>query len=336
MTPYERVFNRLTGRKVDRIPNLNIIMTFAAKYIGVNYGRYVRDFHCLVEGNLAVCEKFGIDLLSAISDPHRETSDFGADIIFPEDGVPQCKNYYIATYADLKKITVHDPLASERMLDRVKAVELFKCESAKKFPVMGWVEGAFAQANDLRGMTDLMADIYDEPEFVRDLLDICLEQEIAFAREQIRAGADFIGIGDAAASLVSPTTYRNLVLPYEQKLVGAVHAAGAMARLHICGNTGKLLEHMKLSGADIVDVDWMVDFGTAVGVMEPCCTCGNFDPVNVLLRGDPGQVRDAVMKCASVAHGNTFIASGCEVPRDTPRENLMAVLETLEELAQPA
>ena len=31
MTPYERVLKRLEGKPVDRVPNLNIIMTFAAK-----------------------------------------------------------------------------------------------------------------------------------------------------------------------------------------------------------------------------------------------------------------------------------------------------------------
>ncbi len=36
MTPYERVNNRLKGKPVDKVPNLSILMTFAAKYIGVS------------------------------------------------------------------------------------------------------------------------------------------------------------------------------------------------------------------------------------------------------------------------------------------------------------
>jgi len=52
MNSYERVKNRLKGNPVDKIPNLNIIMTFAAKYIGVPYKKYVTDFKVLVEGNI--------------------------------------------------------------------------------------------------------------------------------------------------------------------------------------------------------------------------------------------------------------------------------------------
>lgn len=334
MTPYERVFYRLSGKPVDRVPNLNIVMTFAAKYIHVNYSKYVKDYHSLVEGNIAVCEKFGIDMLSAISDPYREASGFGANIIFPEDGVPQCTDFLIKTYTDIKKLTVHNPLESERMLDRIIAVELYKMKSARHYPILGWVEGAFAEANDLRGMSELMADIYEAPEFVKELLELCLEQAIVFAREQIRAGADFIGIGDAAASLVGPAVYQSLILPTEKKLIDEIHAAGAKAKLHICGNTGKILDYMKLSGADIVDVDWMVDFGRAVETLAPGSTCGNFDPVSILLRGSPLEVKSAVCSCIRTAHCNTYIAAGCEVPRDTPYDNLMAVKEALMEFSQ--
>jgi MtaA/CmuA family methyltransferase len=196
------------------------------------------------------------------------------------------------------------------------------------------VEGAFAQANDLRGMTSLMADIYLEPDFVKELLDICIEQEIVFAKEQAKAGADFIGIGDAAASLVGPSVYESLILPYEKRLVDEIHAAGAKAKLHICGNTGKLLDLMPRTGADIIDVDWMVDFGRATEAFGAHSLCGNFDPVGVLLRGSVETVTSAVYGCLGVAQSNTFIAAGCEVPRDTPEENLLAVSHALEEDAK--
>lgn len=56
-----------------------------------------------------------------------------------------------------------------------------------------------------------------------------------FARQQIREGAQFIGIGDAAASLVSPRFYKELILPAEQRLIDEIHKNGARAKLHICG-----------------------------------------------------------------------------------------------------
>ena len=63
-------------------------------------------------------------------------------------------------------------------------------------PVMGWVEGALAEAADLRGVSATMMDLYDYPEYLDDLLEMCVEVEISFARAEIEAGADIIGLGE--------------------------------------------------------------------------------------------------------------------------------------------
>ncbi|MHB8277057.1 MAG: uroporphyrinogen decarboxylase family protein [Candidatus Humimicrobiaceae bacterium] len=333
LTPRERVFRRLQGETVDKIPNLNIIMTFAAKFIKVSYKKYVTDYRYLAEGNIACCEKFGIDMMSAISDPFREAHGFGENIIFPEDDVPICNDFLIKEYSDIDKLKINDPLSCERMLDRINAIKLYKKEIGKKFPILGWVEGAFAEAADLRGLNKLMFDIYDAPDFIKELLEICTKQAILFSIEQINAGADFIGIGDAAASLVGPYIYKDFVLPYEQRIIDAVHKKGAKIKLHICGNISSILDLLPLTGADIVDVDWMVNFKIANEIFkDKCCACGNFDPVRVLLQGSTYDVERAVTSCINEGNSTTFIAAGCEVPKMTPFKNLIKVDSTIKEM----
>ena len=260
MSPRERVFARLEGKPVDRIPNLSIIMTFAAKRIGVPYDRYVQDYRFLVEGNLRCCEEFEIDMLSAISDPMREAQALGAVVIFPEDGVPYAERPLIVNPSDINRIQVKQPFSEDRLMDRIKAVEEFKRKAGDQYPVLGWVEGAFAEVCDLHGISETMADLFDRPEFIKELLEICTSQAILFAEAQIEAGADFIGIGDAAASLISGRMYRKFVLPYERRIIELIHAKGAKAKLHICGNINALLNYIPESGADIVDVDYPVNF----------------------------------------------------------------------------
>ena len=71
-----------------------------------------------------------------------------------------------------------------------------------------------------------------------------------------------------------------------------VHEMGALARLHICGNTSFILADMAATGADIIDLDWMVDIGRAVETFGPNqSACGNQDPVAVMLQGMPETVR---------------------------------------------
>jgi hypothetical protein len=123
--------------------------------------------------------------------------------------------------------------------------------------IEGWIEGPIAEAADLRGINTLMLDFYDDPAFVRDLFEFVVEMELRFARAQVQAGVDLMGVGDAAASLVGPQIYEEFVWPYEKKLVDGLHALGTRVRLHICGNTRFALAGMGRLGCEIVDLDYL-------------------------------------------------------------------------------
>ena len=325
--------NRLQGRPVDHPPNFDIMMQFAAHYINQPLSRYYLDYRVLCKVNFAVQQDFDLDIVQAISDPYRETADFGADIEFPEDGLPMSLEPLIKEPDDISKLKSPDPCISPRMNDRLEAIRTMREQVGGKVPIMGWVEGALAEAADLRHVNDLMVDLVRHPDWLKELLEITVEVGIAFATAQVEAGADIIGLGDAVASLISPNMYREFALPYEQRIIEAVHAAGGLARLHICGSTGKILTDMLDSGADIIDIDWMVNIERAAAAFgDDAALCGNFDPVAVMLQGTSDQVREATLTCGRLGGSRWISAAGCEIPDGTPGENLIAQTQTLAEM----
>ncbi len=331
MNSFERVMGSLKGQAVDRTPNFDIVMGFGMRFIGEPLQGYFLDHRTLVKVHLAVAETFAIDVVSIIADSYRECADLGAEVIFPEDGLPYPVRPLFAGIDDFKNYRLPDPLIGRRMGDAVEGCRLFKEKVGGQIPVMGWVEGALAQANILVGDQALLYSLYDRPAWVHDLLEICTQVEIEFARAQIAAGADIIGLGDAIASLVSPAMYREYALPYEQRIFQAVHNLGAIARLHICGNTNHILPDMLESGADIIDLDWMVDIRKAAEVFgDRAAVCGNFDPVAVMLQGTEEEVERAVSYCLENGGQRYFSAAGCEIPEGTPHENLRAQARVLD------
>jgi len=325
MNAYERMHNRLKGQPVDRIPNFNIYMALGAHYIGAKLSEYYLDYRVLAQANFAMVKDFQSDLVQAISDPYREACDLGLEVEFPVDGLPVRRQPLIQDPADLLKLKVIAPADGRRMSDRLEAIRLMREQVGGEIPVMGWVEGALAEANDLRGDSALMVDLYDRPEWVTDLLEFCVEQEIAFARAQVAAGADIIGLGDSMASQISARMYARFAMPYERRIFEAVHEMGARSRLHICGNTGRILDQMVETGADIIDIDWMVDIERAAEIFEGrAALCGNFDPVRIMLHGTVQEVEESVRQCIERGGARHFSAAGCEIPDGTPYANLRA------------
>jgi len=336
MNSFERVFARFEGKPVDRIPNLCIVMQFAGDMFQVPYGRMVSDYRVFADAMCRCTEQLHLDCLWAISDPMREAEGFGAEVVIPENGVPYSRRPLIQNISDIKKLKVIPPESGKRMNDRLQAVQVMAQRAAKTIPVIGWVEGAFAEACDLIGINEAMVTVIDEPEAMEELLNTCLEQAKLFALSQIQAGADIIGIGDAAASLISPNHYQQFVLPYQKKLIDFIKAQGVRVKLHICGNINKVFHLVVQSGADMIDCDHMVDLRAAAQMAKDrnACVCGNFDPVSILLLGTVDNVRAAVKDCAQIGYTTNFIAAGCEVPRGTPLENMLTVHETLCEISK--
>ena len=58
MNSYERVMARLRGEPVDRPPNFNIMMQFAADMIKQPFSAYYQDYRVLCAANFAVQEAF--------------------------------------------------------------------------------------------------------------------------------------------------------------------------------------------------------------------------------------------------------------------------------------
>ena len=329
MTGYERYLGVLKGTPGDILPRLPILMGFAARFIGSNYAAFASDYRVLAEANRRCVEFFDFDQVSAISDPYRETEGFGAAIEYVADGVPRCVKPPLEDSKDFAQLKRPDPRRSTRMLDRVRAIEEMRKFAHRRYSILGWVEGPAAEAADLRGVTNFLMDLVMEPAYAGDLMDRCVEVGIEFARAQIEAGADTVGVGDAIASQVSADLFGAMIAPREQRLFDGIHQAGGLVRLHICGNTTHLLPHFAGLHADIVDLDWQVSMRDARALLGPKVLAGNLDPVSAVLRSTPEQIRRAVLDVYRAVGNPYMVGAGCEIPVGTPPENLKALCSPL-------
>jgi len=325
-----RQFHQLitTGKSDGKVLFRPILMQFAAEYIGSNYGLFASDYKVLVEANLRCMDDFGLDILGLISDPYRETQAFGAKIQYIPNGVPRCLNLLVNSMDDVSNLKNPDVYQSERTLDRIKAAELLSKKTQGNVPIIGWIEGPLAEACDLAGVENMMLQLMMDPDFANRLMDKCMITSKDFAKAQIEAGCEIIGMGDAVCSQIDVDTYNFFVRDRHQELIDFIHALGGKIKLHICGDTSHLLPSYVGFNLDILDLDWQVDITNAREILgEKVIFAGNINPVLV-----QNKSRDEVFAMSRnlvERHKNErfILSAGCEISVLTPPENLIAMSE---------
>ena len=327
MNGKQRCLATIAGQSADRVPVFPLLMFLPAARLGIPYRRFATDGSALAEAQVNIYRRFKVDAITACSDAFRVSADLGGEMQFAENHPPHLSRPLVASAADLNRLGRPDPAArGSRMADRTQGVREMVKAVGNECLVLGWVDMPFAEACSVCGVQEFMMLIIGEPETAHRLLEFLTGIVIDFRLIQLQADAPMIGAGDAAASLVSPEFYREFALPYEQRVCQAVHNAGGLVKLHVCGKTGALLKDMVTCGADLFNVDHLVDLALALKVYGGAGRCikGNLNPVT-LMQTTPEQCRQQALTCLATAQGyRDMLSAGCEVPSGVSDEVLAA------------
>ncbi|MCI0692294.1 uroporphyrinogen decarboxylase family protein [candidate division KSB1 bacterium] len=187
----------------------------------------------------------------------------------------------------------------------------------------------------------LMA-ILDDPGKAKACLERLADGAIDLAQKQAACGVDAVLISSAfaGAGLISRQHYEEFVLPYEQKVIAAIKKAfpALPVYTHTCGSIGDRLDLMMATGANGIDTLDPPPLGTveleeAKKILSgKTFIKGNIDPVNTLLYGSQGEVKEDVKRRLEIGKpgGGYILSSACSVAPHTPPENI----EVLAQLAE--
>ena len=139
---------------------------------------------------------------------------------------------------------------------------------------------------------------------------------------------DFFWIAEPVASLLAPGPCRDFCAgPIRQ----IFEASGRPGALHVCGNTDRQIEALLATGAQLLSIDYVSDMMLYLKtVPSDVIIMGNLNPM-LFWNGDPETVRQAVTELLDNVKGykNVILSSGCQIPWDSPRENVEMMMETV-------
>ena len=277
---------------------------------------------------LALIEKVKPDIVLPMMDLSVECDLLGLSIDFPENESPSVEEHPVRTPGDLNRLNPFNISTSSRaqtFLDTVKGLKQ-NTDAA----VCAYVCGPFTLAGLLMGATDIFMASYDDPQGVKDIISFCTDICKAYSKAFEDSGADAVCILDPTAVMLSPGTFAefagNPVREVDKNL-------DIPTILHICGNTTNLIDEMAATGVQGLSLDMDIDIKEIMkSVPEDIIVMGNLDSKDLMPNGSPEEIRRTAVKLLDdMKDFKNFIPStGCDLPPETPVENIMAFSETIQ------
>jgi hypothetical protein len=198
-----------------------------------------------------------------------------------------------------------------------------------------WTSGPFTIAVALRGH-ELLTDLYEDPDYVRNLLDFITEGTIA----RICAHLEFFGMAspapemffaDDSIQLISSKMLREFLLPVYRKLKAGVTTADRV-KVHLCGDASRHFKTLKDEiGCYEFETGFPIDFGTVRRQLGPEVTIHGGPNIMLLRDGTPDEVIKETRRIldSGVLEGGRFVLrEGNNLAPHTPFENLEAMYQT--------
>ncbi len=301
----------------------------------------VNDQLKLVDTLFMIHEHFDIDGMTTFEIGHETRVDdlhvkdgFGVIYKLSEHGIPVPVGRPIKTVDELKTFKPPVPKAEELGLLHL-AIDRFKGQKAS-FWLM---RGIFVRSWRLTGMTNLMMNMINNPEFVHAIAQMMLEFNLAQLDLLVDAGLDVLVIEDDIAStkspMISPAHFKTFVNHYNRQIVDKAHEKGLKVVRHSDGNLWPLMDILIETGYDGINPLEPQAGMEIKKVKEYCgdkiCLLGNIDCVDLLPTGTPEQVELAVIKAIAdgAKGGGLIICSSNSLHPGVNPENCIAMFEAV-------
>ena len=158
---------------------------------------------------------------------------------------------------------------------------------------------------------------------------------VAYAAQQVEAGADVIQIFDSWAGSLSVADYTQFCLSATTELVHRVQALGVPV-IYFGVDTASLLPTMRRTGADVLGLDWRVELDEAWrGLDYAVAVQGNLDPIALFSPVELLRERaETILQAAAGRPGHIFNLGHGIVP-GTPVEHVIEVARIVREFKLP-
>lgn len=246
---------------------------------------------------------------------------------------------------------IHNPIREAKQIDQVKRLEnpdelSFVYETVRQtrkdlpdgIPLIGFAGSPFTLASyaieggGSRTYTNTKKLMHSDGGAWNALMEKLSHAIVVYLNEQIAAGAQCVQLFDSWVGCLSPADYTEFVLPWMKQIIASI--TPGVPLINFGTGNPELLPLYRGDDRTVVGVDWRIDLSDAwARIGHDVSVQGNLDPA--VLLGEPETIRQRaaeVLKAADGRPGHIFNL-GHGVMKETPVENVIALVEYVKELS---
>jgi len=325
------IYDVMRHKEMKEIPWVPFAGVHAGSLKGYTAKEVLTDKEKLFESLIEVNKLYTPDGMPIVFDLQIEAEILGCDLLWAEDNPPSVRSH---PYEAEKKPLADAYIPNEKdgripmILDVMRRV---KKAIGDETALYGLICGPLTLASHLRG-NDFFMDIFEDPEYVDDLLAYCTRICKRMSDMYIDAGMDVIAIVDPLVSQVSARHFESLLSKHFTDCFDYIRERGVFSSFFVCGNASKQIEVMSKTGPDSISVDENVDLAEAKKTTDKynIVIGGNIPLTTTMLFGNQkDNMKYVVELLDKVDHHNLIISPGCDMPYAVPIENVIAACQAI-------
>jgi len=305
-------------------PGLNITES-TIKLAQQNYGEHFKALN-------AIAKTFSPDIIFPLMDLSVEANAIGCYTLFPkEESATVMKEHF-----DNDKITRLEKINiayDTRLLGYIETVKLMSINLPKNIMRGAYVAGPYSLSSLMIGAEEAAMATVTNEDYLKRICDIATKRIQKYIHLLIAAGVQIICILEPTAVLLGPDQFQQFSASYIRYINESLKFTGVTTMYHVCGNATHLIENMSQTGVDILSLDSAhvgVDLpAVAKQIPQETTILGNINPTGSILTGSPADVKSEVNSLLDSMdpYPNFILGTGCDLPQDTPIENIHAFMK---------
>jgi len=331
MTGKELIMNLLDKKQVERIPWVPFAGVHAGSLKGYNAEEVLKDADKLYESVLEANKLYRPDGQPVVFDLQIEAEILGCDLQWEEFSPPSVRSHPYADEAGIPCLCKIPGKEDGRLPVVLDVMKRLKKEVGDRTALFGLVCGPFTLASHLRG-SNIFMDMFDDEEYVRNLLKFTAEVNKTFTDYYVEAGMDVIAVVDPLVSQISPSHFEEFLAEPFSDVFNYIRESGVKSSFFVCGNASNNIEVMCKTEPDSIFVDENVDLKKAKETTDEYKVVlgGNIPLTSVMLYGtQQDNMKYVVDMIDNLSHDNLIVAPGCDMPYAVPSENAIAVTQAV-------